>query len=73
MISNPLPHLLRTRPELPRLSDAAEVDRLYRRRRWNTFLAITIGYSFFYTTRLTLAVAKKPMMENWIIILLRLS
>jgi OPA family sugar phosphate sensor protein UhpC-like MFS transporter len=60
---NPLPRFLRTRPELPRLADPAEVERLYRRRRWSTFLAITVGYSFFYTTRLTLAVAKKPMMD----------
>ncbi len=58
-----LPAWLRTRPAAPRLADPAEVDRLYRRKRWNTFLGITIGYSFFYTTRLTLAVAKKPMMD----------
>ncbi len=58
-----LPAWLRTRPAAPRLADPAEVDRLYRRKRWSTFLGITIGYSFFYTTRLTLAVAKKPMMD----------
>jgi len=60
---NPVPRYLRTGAEVPRISDPAEIDRQYRRRRWNTFLAITIGYSFFYTTRLTLAVAKKPMMD----------
>ncbi len=59
----PVPPHLRTRPDLPRLSDAAEIDRKYRQHRWSTFLAITVGYSFFYTTRLTLAVAKKPMMD----------
>lgn len=60
---NPVPPWLRTRPEAPRLPDPAEIERQYRRRRWSTFVAITVGYSFFYTTRLTLAVAKKPMMD----------
>ena len=63
MVLRVIPPYLRTRPDRPRLTDPAEVERRYRRRRWSTFLAITIGYSFFYTTRLTLAVAKKPMMD----------
>ena len=58
-----LPEWLRTRPELPRLTDRAEVDRLYRLSRETTFVAITIGYGFFYATRLSLAVAKKPMLD----------
>jgi OPA family sugar phosphate sensor protein UhpC-like MFS transporter len=54
----------RTRPDLPPLGDAVEIERSYRRKRWTTFLAITIGYSFFYTTRLSLSVAKKPMLDE---------
>jgi OPA family sugar phosphate sensor protein UhpC-like MFS transporter len=61
--SSPLPPFLRTGADRPRLPDPAETDRTYLRKQWTTFLGITIGYSFFYTTRLTLAVAKKPMMD----------
>jgi OPA family sugar phosphate sensor protein UhpC-like MFS transporter len=53
----------RTREDRPVLTDAQEVVRVYRARRWTTFLGITFGYSFFYTTRLSLAVAKKPLID----------
>ena len=31
--------------------------------RWSVFLSTTIGYGFFYTCRLSLSVAKKPMLD----------
>lgn len=53
----------RTREDLPPLTDPEEIAREYRAKRWTTFLGITLGYSFFYTTRLSLAVAKKPLID----------
>jgi OPA family sugar phosphate sensor protein UhpC-like MFS transporter len=53
----------RPAPAAPPIEDAQLVARLYRRWRTSVFLSITIGYAFFYTTRLGLSVAKKPMLD----------
>lgn len=37
---------------------------LPRRLKWEVFLSITLGYSFFYVCRLSLSVAKKPMLDS---------
>lgn len=57
----------RTRPDAPPLQDPAEIARRYRRGRWLSFASITLGYGFFYTTRLSLSVAKKPMIDAGIV------
>jgi len=31
--------------------------------RWQVFLSITLGYAFFYTTRLSFSVVKKPLLD----------
>ncbi len=54
---------LRTRDDRPTLTDADKIARSYRAKRWTTFTAVTLGYSFFYFTRLTISVAKKPMID----------
>jgi MFS transporter, OPA family, sugar phosphate sensor protein UhpC len=41
-----------------------EVARLYRFWRWSGFLSITFGYAFFYTTRLSFSVVKKPLLDS---------
>ncbi|MFH1808590.1 MAG: MFS transporter [Pseudomonadota bacterium] len=56
-----------SRPDAPLLDDAAEIARRYRRGRWLTFVSITLGYGFFYTARLSLSVAKKPMIDEGIV------
>jgi MFS transporter, OPA family, sugar phosphate sensor protein UhpC len=43
------------------LTDPGVVARLYRRWRWSVFLSITIGYTVFYTTRLSTSVSKDSM------------
>ncbi|MBN1347251.1 MAG: MFS transporter [Phycisphaerae bacterium] len=53
----------KTRPDLPTIADRAAVKEAYSISRWTTFTAVTVGYSFFYFTRLTLSVAKKPMVD----------
>ncbi|WP_430811918.1 MULTISPECIES: MFS transporter [unclassified Carboxylicivirga] len=39
----------------------------YKRLRWQTFLAATIGYSFYYVSRTGLNVVKKPILESGIL------
>lgn len=55
-----------TRPDAPRLTDTAEIDRLYRRNRIRVMLAITAGYGLIYTCRLAIGVVKKPMIDQGI-------
>jgi MFS transporter, OPA family, sugar phosphate sensor protein UhpC len=50
-------------PSQPTLGDRALVARRYRRWRWSVFLSITLGYAFFYTTRLSFSVTKKPLLD----------
>ena len=55
--------LLRSGPDQPLLTDASEIDRLYRRHRLRIMLAITVGYGIAYTCRLALSVVKKPLLD----------
>lgn len=41
--------------------------RLYRKLRFQSFLAGTIGYSFYYVCRTVLNVVKKPILENGVL------
>ena len=54
---------LRSGPDQPLLTDASEIDRLYRRHRLRIMLAITVGYGIAYTCRLALSVVKKPLLD----------
>lgn len=40
---------------------------LYKKYQWGVILNLIIGYSFFYTTRLSLSVAKKPLIDEGIL------
>ncbi len=55
-----------TGPDRPLLTNAAEVDRLYKRHRLRVMLAITVGYGLAYTCRLALSVVKKPLIDEGI-------
>ena len=55
-----------TGPSAPPLTDAGEVDRLYRRNRIRVMLAITIGYGLIYPCRLAIGVVKKPLIDQGI-------
>ncbi len=46
------------------LTRAQDIDRVYRRNRRSVLLSITIGYALMYTTRLPLAVIKKPLIDG---------
>jgi len=56
----------KTGPDKPLLTNAAEVDRLYKRHRLRIMLAITAGYGLVYTCRLALSVVKKPLIDGGI-------
>lgn len=47
----------------PLLEDGDEIRRIFKDRRWRIFFWLVIGYGFFYTCRLSLSVAKKPMLD----------
>src|SRR5687767_7714499 len=51
-------------PRSPPIEDAALRARRTYRARWRVFLAITLGYGVFYTARLPLSVAKKPLLDS---------
>jgi OPA family sugar phosphate sensor protein UhpC-like MFS transporter len=55
-----------TGPNVPRLTEADEVDRLYRSNRIRVMLAITIGYGLIYMCRLAIGVVKKPLIDGGI-------
>jgi OPA family sugar phosphate sensor protein UhpC-like MFS transporter len=60
-------NLLRTREDQPRIQDPAAVRRRYRALQYQTFFGITFGYSFFYVCRLSLSVAKQPMIDGGVV------
>lgn len=56
-----------TGPDRPVIADAGVVRRIYESRRWRVFIWLVIGYGFFYTCRLSLSVAKKPMLDEGVL------
>ena len=59
-------HLLKffaTRPDAPPIRDPERVAVLYESKRRSVFVSLVLGYGFFYTTRLSLSVAKKDMVD----------
>lgn len=56
-------HFFRTGPDKPLLADKEEIRRIYERKRRSVFLGLIFGYSFFYVCRLTISVAKKPIVD----------
>jgi OPA family sugar phosphate sensor protein UhpC-like MFS transporter len=56
-----------TGPNAAPLTDEGAIDKLFSSKRWRLFLWLIIGYGFFYTCRLSLSVAKKPMLDEGIL------
>ena len=50
-------------PDLPQIEDEGTVRRIYERKRWSVLVTLIFGYGFYYTCRLSLSVAKKPMLD----------
>ncbi len=56
-----------TGPDKPLLTDNNLIKKLYNNKRSSVFISLVIGYGFFYTTRLSLSVAKKQMVDSGIV------
>jgi OPA family sugar phosphate sensor protein UhpC-like MFS transporter len=49
------------------IADAGTIDAIFKNRRLRVFVWLILGYGFFYTCRLSLSVAKKPMLDEGIL------
>lgn len=57
----------KTGKDKPLLTDNTVIKRIYERKRWSVILSVVFGYGIFYIGRLTISVAKKPMMDAGIL------
>lgn len=54
-------------PAKPLISDnVSEIEKRYKRLKWSTFLAATVGYGMYYVCRLSLNVVKKSIVDEGI-------
>ena len=60
-------NFFKTGPDQPLLNDGSQIRKLYERKRWSMYITLVLGYGFFYTCRLSLSVAKKPMLDSGIL------
>lgn len=52
-----------TGAEKPRITDPAVIKHMFATARWQAMTAMIIGYGMYYVVKMTLGVAKKPMLE----------
>ena len=57
----------RTGNDRPLIGDQQIIRKIYESKRWSVFISIVLGYGFFYTTRLSLSVAKKQMIDAGVV------
>ncbi|MCX6167703.1 MAG: MFS transporter [Ignavibacteriales bacterium] len=53
----------KTGQDKPLLDDENQIKKIYESKRWSVFISLILGYGFFYTCRLGLSVAKKPILD----------
>ncbi len=51
-------------PAAPRIADEKEVNRRYKRYRWEQAVSMTLGYAIFYVCRLSFSTTKKSMIDG---------
>lgn len=60
----------KTRPDQPLIEGTTEKIRsIYKKYQWQVFLGLVLGYAMFYVARMSLNVAKKPMLDAGIVTL----
>ncbi|WP_338590299.1 MFS transporter [Shewanella khirikhana] len=60
----------KTRPDQPLIEGTPEKIRsIYKKYQWQVFLGLVLGYAMFYVARMSLNVAKKPMLDAGIVTL----
>lgn len=57
----------KTGPDAPLLTDQEAIRRSYEKKRRSVFFGLVFGYSFFYVCRLTLSIAKKPIVDEGVL------
>jgi len=57
----------KTGPDKPILDDQEALKQLYEWKRKTVFFGLVFGYSFYYVCRLTLSIARKPMVDEGIL------
>ena len=60
-------NFFKTGLDAPRISDSAEVKRIFNRTRCQVFVSITIGYAFYYIIRQSYSVIKKPLLASGVV------
>lgn len=66
MLKNPF-NFWKTGEDKPVISDEAKIKEMYTRKRRSVIWSVVLGYGIFYIVRLTLSVAKKPMVDDGIL------
>lgn len=54
-------------PDKPVIQDNDKIDKMYKHKRRSVIWSVVLGYGIFYIVRLTLSVAKKPMVDAGIL------
>jgi len=57
----------KTGEDLHLIEDENQIRKIYNKKRWRIYISLIMGYGFFYTTRLGLSVAKKPLLDSGIL------
>jgi len=57
----------KTGADKPVLADKEKTNKIFNHKRWSVLLSLIFGYGFFYTCRLSMSVAKKPMLDAGIL------
>ena len=57
----------KTGEDKPLLTDKTLINKMYNRKRQSVIWSVVLGYGIFYIVRLTLSVAKKPMVDAGIL------
>lgn len=52
-----------SRPSSQRVADG-DIEQVYRKARWSTFIGVTAGYSLYYVCRMSLSVVKQPLIDG---------
>lgn len=52
-----------TGADKPRITDPTAVKRMFTKARWQVMTSMIIGYGMYYVVKMTLGVAKKPMLQ----------
>ena len=61
-------NFFKTGEDKPLISnDPNVIAKTFNKARWSVFISITLGYAFYYVTRLNFSVVKKPLLNSGVI------